>query len=92
MNNHTPAPWNVAGTFICANNGDRIAYMAEHDEQALADARLIAAAPKMHALLLKIHAELSHVASADADPSNWEGYTLHRIEQLLWPKEEGSAT
>lgn len=40
------------------------------------------------ALLLQIHAELSNTACADADPANWEGHTLHRIEQLLWP--EGS--
>lgn len=41
------------------------------------------------ALLLQIHTELSHTASADADPANWEGYTLHRIEQLLWPENTG---
>lgn len=40
------------------------------------------------ALLLQIHAELSHAANADPDPANWEGYTLHRIEKLLWPESE----
>lgn len=52
--------------------------------------KLIAAAPELRTLLLQIHAELSHTASPDADTGNWEGYTLHRIERLLWPEGERS--
>lgn len=78
MNNRTPAPWNVAGTFICANNGDRIAYMAEHDEQALADARLIAAAPEMYSLLERLRDALD--GDAYLDMHNEIGDLLDMIE------------
>ena len=89
MSKYTAGPWFVSSNQVFAKQGDRIAYLAECDEQALADARLIAAAPEMHALLLQIHTELSNTASADADPANWEGYTMHRIEKLLWPENAG---
>lgn len=46
---HTPGPWNVDGIFICDDAGDRI--VAEvpkmYDENDLANARLIAAAPEL---------------------------------------------
>ncbi|MDO4705739.1 MAG: hypothetical protein Q4A98_05975 [Comamonadaceae bacterium] len=47
MSNHTTGPWFASGNQVYAKKGDRIAYMAECDEQALADVRLIAAAPEM---------------------------------------------
>lgn len=44
---HTPGPWEASGTYIVASTGDRIAYMANRDEQAKADAILIAVAPEL---------------------------------------------
>lgn len=72
-----------------ANKKMAVVYPQGDSDEEKAIARLIAAAPEMRDLLLQIHAELSHTASADADPENWEGYTLHRIEQLLWPENTG---
>lgn len=89
----TPVPWSLKKTGfdkyrISDTEGYEFCEVQNDDYERLeADARLIAATPEMRALLLQIHTELSHAASADADPANWEGYTLHRIEKLLWPKE-----
>lgn len=95
MNRYTPGPWHVVtdehgNTEIITDGRPYICTVApgKCEDVTAANAGLIAAAPDMHALLLQIHTELSHTASADADPKNWEGYTLHRIEKLLWP--EGS--
>lgn len=104
MNKHTPGPWYVdtehpiqvvkhmehlVGTSRCTEYVVADIYAdAFMGEEELANARLISAAPEMYALLLQIHTELSNTARADPDPENWEGYTLHRIEKLLWP--EGS--
>lgn len=56
MSNHTAGPWFVSSNQVFAKQGDRIAYLAECDEQALADARLIAAAPEMLEALGRIEA------------------------------------
>ena len=55
MSKYTAGPWFVSSNQVFAKQGDRIAYLAECDEQALADARLIAAAPEMHALHRGVH-------------------------------------
>lgn len=92
MNKHTPGPWfpvvNEYGNIEIVTNERPYIHTVVSENECLnaADARLIAAAPEMRALLLQIHAELSHAANADPDPANWEGYTLHRIEKLLWPE------
>ncbi|PJK01482.1 hypothetical protein CO615_04180 [Lysobacteraceae bacterium NML75-0749] len=95
MSKHTPAPWRVRrethalGGLKASIKAGRKTVAEMYGFNETADARLIAAAPDMHALLLQIHTELSLAAKTDPDPENWEGYTLHRIEQLLWPENTG---
>lgn len=99
MSKHTPGPWvyreygGMCGTNIFVverPSHEPICTLPDNRYNGFsgeANARLIAAAPDMRALLLQIHAELSHVASDDEDEESWEGHTLHRIEKLLWPEE-----
>lgn len=77
--------------YIVNGSGKKIAVIFPQRDLAKekAVAHLLAAAPDMRSLLLQIHTELSNTASADADPANWEGYTMHRIEKLLWPENAG---
>jgi hypothetical protein len=77
MTRHTPGPWHV-GTlpppewrYVCSDNGDTIAAVAEWDgfdlvqefcaDQARANARLIAAAPDMLAALNVVAAQLDDI-------------------------------
>ncbi|PJK07954.1 hypothetical protein CO610_07260 [Lysobacteraceae bacterium NML95-0200] len=96
MSGHTPGPWHIVtdehgNTEIITDSRPYICTVApgKCEDVTVANARLIAAAPDMRSLLLQIHTELSNTASADADPANWEGYTMHRIEKLLWPENAG---
>ena len=57
----TPGPWEMCGNKVCDVNGFTLAkcgWLTQSDDEALANARLIAKAPEMYDLLLELLADI----------------------------------
>jgi len=76
MNKHTPGPWTVSKRAKgLAINGPRnqVAIIGFLDDQATADAALIAAAPELYEALRNLLGE--YIKGADSgDWGNWDAY------------------
>ncbi len=74
MMSHTPGPWHigniVGGRFVFAADGyavaDATVYHRNHDDQHLANARLIALAPEMLEALYQYRSDMRYPPEADS--------------------------
>ena len=92
MNKHTPGPWQVSGVrqdsgapykgHMVGPDGDGVVvvpYDAKHHEECLSNARLIAAAPEMAALLQRMEDWLRPEVEKEPDRTFfWEIVELRR--------------